>query len=269
MRLAIKTATHHRNVVRLRMEKDIYDNLRGVIGFPRVLTNMQSNSKLQKTWFGMTLLGMNLKQMQKLFAEHVVPVEIVCNIAAQVMYRLQALHGTGYLHCDLKPENLMIDEKRARTVKKGIVHSAADLGTIYLIDMGLAQRFRDARTHKHVPSSTPSRIRGTLLYTSLNSHQRLQLSRRDDLESLAYVLVFLAKGTLPWKLSPAESAKMGKKERYEAVKKLKQNIDLFTLCKGLPKVFRDFLSSARSMAFEREPDYAFWCNAFLGVCNKE
>jgi serine/threonine protein kinase len=95
---------------------------------------------------------------------------------------LEALHARSYIHHDIKPENFMVgfDDK------------------IYLIDFGLAQSFRDPTTHIHILPITGHSLVGTIHYTSINSHIGLQQSRRDDLESFAYTLVFLLNGKLPW-----------------------------------------------------------------------
>jgi serine/threonine protein kinase len=89
------------------------------------------------------------------------------------------------VHRDIKPENLMID--------------VDDLKTIYMIDFGLAKRFVDF-TNTHIKQVQKKGLVGTQRYASINSHDGLELGRRDDLISLAYVLIYFCKGRLPWQV---------------------------------------------------------------------
>ena len=95
---------------------------------------------------------------------------------------LQAVHGKFILHRDLKPENILFNPK-------------TNLFT--LIDFGLSKRYVDP-SGRHIPKSNQKCFRGTMRYCSLNMHNGIENSRRDDIESLAYVLIFLQKGSLPW-----------------------------------------------------------------------
>lgn len=95
---------------------------------------------------------------------------------------LEAVHAKFILHRDLKPENIMFNPQT---------------NTFSLIDFGLSKRFVD-KSGKHILRSTSKPFRGTLRYCSLNMHNGVENSRRDDIESLVYVLVFLQKGSLPW-----------------------------------------------------------------------
>jgi serine/threonine protein kinase len=99
--------------------------------------------------------------------------------------RIELLHRANLLHRDIKPDNFVIgrDDK-------------AD--EVFIIDFGLAKRYRDPRTHSHIPYRDDKNLTGTARYASINSHLGIESSRRDDLESLCYVLIYFAKGHLPW-----------------------------------------------------------------------
>ncbi len=73
-----------------------------------------------------------------------------------------------------------------------------DNPTIFLIDFGLAQLFRNPATYLHIPYSTDQLVIGTLSFTSINGQCGYAQSCRDDLESLTYTIICLARGNLPW-----------------------------------------------------------------------
>lgn len=97
---------------------------------------------------------------------------------------LELMHGKGFLHRDIKPENFVIGTE-------GNHHN------IYIIDFGLSKKYIDLN-NKHIPEDNNKGLVGTARYTSINSHKGVEQSRRDDLEALGYVLIYLAKGELPW-----------------------------------------------------------------------
>jgi serine/threonine protein kinase len=121
---------------------------------------------------------------------------------------------------------------------------------IYLIDFGLAQHFRDPRTQDHIPQTRGNELVGTIRYASINSHKGIQQSRRDDLESLAYTLLYLLHGKLPWQGLPLSK----NQDQRHAVLHIKQHI-----CKehtyALPSALATFFHYTRSLAFDEEPDY--------------
>ena len=120
--------------------------------------------------------------------------------------------------------------------------------TVFLIDFGLAQLFRNPTTCSHRPYTMGHSIIGTLPFTSINGQQGAAQSRRDDLESLAYTIIYLACGDLPWSYISA-------RRDHEAVLRKKQSITTEELCKGLPAPFYEFVTHIRSLGFDEKPDY--------------
>jgi serine/threonine protein kinase len=98
---------------------------------------------------------------------------------------VESLHTRHYIHHDIKPANFMIPVDNPSPVS-------------FLIDFGLAQLFHNPATYLHTPHSTNSLIVGTLPFTSINSQQGHTQSHHDDLESLAYTIIYSACGQLPW-----------------------------------------------------------------------
>ena len=121
----------------------------------------------------------------------------------------------------------------------------ADSMTAFLIDFGLAQQFRNPATYLHVSYSTNHPIVGTLPFTSINGQQGHAQSRRDDLESLAYTIIFSARGSLPW---------IDLSDR-EAVLQKKLSVAEEELCTGLPPPFLEFIGHVRALSFNQKPDY--------------
>ena len=126
---------------------------------------------------------------------------------------------------------------------------------VHLIDFGLSKEFRDAKTHRHfpmIPHNKPYGLVGTAIFTSINSHMGLELGRKDDLESLAYVLIYLLRGALPWQ---------GLSSSPEILER-KKCISASVLCHGLPIEFCMFFEYCRSLSFDHKPDYEHFINLF-------
>jgi len=122
----------------------------------------------------------------------------------------------------------------------------------YIIDFGLAKEFRDARTHVHIPFRQDyDFLTGTTPYASLNNHQGIEQSRRDDLESLAYIFIYFFCGSLPW-----QNAKASTDKQRDMI--LRKKLDsLPKLLRALPDEFSTFLNYTRALRFEDKPDYAY------------
>jgi hypothetical protein len=120
--------------------------------------------------------------------------------------------------------------------------------TIFLIDFNLAHLFRNPATYLHTPFTTDHPIVGTLPFISINGHQGNSQSRRDDLESLAYTIIYSALGDLPWTSNSTRIDKLLCK---------KTSVTAEELCKGLPAPFCKFVTYVRSLDFTEKPDYQY------------
>ena len=107
-------------------------------------------------------------------------------------------------------------------------------------------------------------ITGTTRYASVNAHKGMELSRRDDLESIGYVLLYFSKGSLPWQGLQARSDL----ERYKLITEKKFSISVERLCHGLPDEFKYYLNYCRGLNFEEEPDYEFLRGLFKQLASK-
>lgn len=156
--------------------------------------------------------------------------------------RLETLHKKGYVHRDIKPDNFVIGTGRSAS-------------TIHLIDFGVATPYADYVTGVHRPYSDGRELLGTVRYASINAHRGIVHTRRDDLVSLCYVLIYFARGSLPWQERQTRVTLLGKTAGQ--VVHLKQNTRPDRLCRGLPRALTLLLNHATGLGFEERPDYDY------------
>ena len=130
-------------------------------------------------------LGPNLIELFNYCNCHKFTISTVCLIALQMLNRIENLHKHHYIHRDIKPENFLIGTKDKSNI-------------VFLIDFGLSKRYKNPKNHQHIPYREGRSLTGTARYVSINTHLGIEQSRRDDLESIGYVLIFFLKGCLPW-----------------------------------------------------------------------
>ena len=171
----------------------------------------------------------------------------ICLIALQCIDRLQFIHSKGVIHRDIKPSNFLF----------GIQNP----NIIYLIDFGLAKKYKSSRTGKHVKFGYMPTINGSLDFMSINCTKKIVQSRRDDLESLGYVLIYLAKKNLPW--IKINDTKTDLKLKYKKIKELILSTTPEELCSGLPQQFTQYINYCRKLEFEEEPNYDYLKNLFV------
>ena len=151
----------------------------------------------------------------------------------------------------MKPENFLIGASKKQHL-------------IYIIDYGLAKRFRDPRSGDHIPFKDGKNLTGTARYASLNTHLGIEQSRRDDLESIGLLLMYFHKGALPWQGVHTHT----KKEKYKQIRAIKLNTTIEALCKGFPDEFATYLNYCRKLQFTENPDYQMLHGLFKGLFDK-
>ena len=155
-----------------------------------------------------------------------------------MIQRIEYVHSKGYIHRDIKPGNFVIG--KGPNSKK-----------LYLIDFGLSKKYIDKITNKHIPYKEGKGLTGTARYVSLFTHYGIEQSRRDDIEGIAYNLIYLVKGKLPWQGVKTKN----KKEKHKKIMESKLQISPEKLCEGLSGEFVSLLKYARELEFEEKPDY--------------
>ena len=124
---------------------------------------------------------------------------------------------------------------------------------VHLIDFGLSKQFRDPNTHVHIPFKKGLSFTGTTTFTSINSHLSFELERRDDLESLTYILFYFIWGFLPWQGLSVEG---------QNILESKQGITTLALFHGLLLELHMLFEHSRSLSFEEKPNYDHFCHLF-------
>ncbi|CAF0965669.1 unnamed protein product [Adineta ricciae] len=250
--VAIKLETNSNSLSQLTFEAKIYRLLQGIQGIPKIF------------WFGeendykclvMELLGPSLEDLFYL-CKRQFSLKTILMLADQMIVRIEYIHRKYYLHRDIKPDNFLI----------GIGN---DSTKIFLIDFGLAKKFYDYRLQKHILYREGKSLTGTPRYTSvciafeifeenvciweISTHLGIEQSRRDDMEALAYVLIYFNRGTLPWQGIKA----LNRQQKYEKICELKMSISILNLCTNLSPEFAMYLNYCRQLYYTDEPDYSY------------
>lgn len=123
--------------------------------------------------------------------------------------------------------------------------------TVHMIDFGLTRSVIDPKTNKHIPFIVGKNLIGTCRYVSINAHKGFELSRRDDLISVGYVIINIMKGSLPWQ----DIATSKPSARYSRVGLMKGQYSHEELCHGCPKQFKTYMDYVTNLAFEQQADF--------------
>ena len=224
---------------RLKNEYIIYKELEGIKRIPKVYTvNEQGNYNILIT----ELLGQSLKTLMKYVGEKF-SLATTLKIGVQVLDIIKEIHKKGIVLRYLKPGNMVIGEDKNKDF-------------IYLIDFEIAKKY--LINEEHIPYRNNIDVRGNRDYISINTHNGIEISRRDDIESLGYNLIYFMKGELPWR----------KERDSKSILEKKINTSLDELCKGLPEEFKVFIKYSRELEFEQEPDYNYLNKLLLTVAKK-
>ena len=221
--VAIKVEPIEKDMKLLKNESVIYQYLNNAQGVPFV------------KWFGkdeknyymvLNLLGESLQSIKN---NSTFSLSLVLQIGIQVVIILKTIHDKGLVHRDIKPDNFLLGLNNERK-------------RIYIIDFGLCKPY--ITNDEHNPIKKTNNLIGSLTYASINTHNCIELSRRDDMESLGYMLAFFYLGKLPW-----QEVKI---ENCDIIQNLKQNI---TSNDKLPQILVNYIKYVRSLEYEEKPNY--------------
>ncbi|KAG0740404.1 hypothetical protein G6F57_011075 [Rhizopus arrhizus] len=225
-------------------EENVYEVMKSTFGYPKVECH-----GFEKGYYYLVMELLDISLEKYLSKYKCLSLKTVLMLADQMLTRIEALHRKGYLHRDIKPENMAM----------GLGNNSLFL---HIYDFGLAKIFK--HNNVHIGITEIDHFVGTSRYSSLNAHKGIELSRRDDLESIAYSIIYLAKGKLPWQGLGIPDTD----EKYRQVYKLKrQSPD--KICEGLPAIFAAFLKYCRDLAFHDKPDYSYCHKLFAGLLKEK
>jgi serine/threonine protein kinase len=221
--VAIKVESIEKELKLLKNESVIYQYLNNIQGIPIV------------KWFGkdetnyymvLNLLGESLESIKNNLT---FSLTNVLQIGIQVIILLKTIHDKGLVHRDIKPDNFLLGLNSQRK-------------RIYIIDFGLCKSYMT--NDEHNPVKKTNNLIGSLTYASINTHNCIELSRRDDMESLGYMLIYFYLGKLPWQDLSSEN--------INVIQKLKQDI---TIHDKLPQILVNYIKYVRCLEYEEKPNY--------------
>ncbi|XP_044536813.1 casein kinase I-like [Gracilinanus agilis] len=242
--VAVKLESQSSKHPQLFFEVKLYKILQGGVGIAHM------------RWYGrekghnvlvMDLLGPSLEELFNVCSRKFT-LKTVLMLADQMISRVQYLHTKNFIHRDIKPDNFLIGTGR-------------HCNKLFIIDFGLAKKYRDSKTKEHIPYRKDKNLTGTARYASINAHLGIEQSRGDDMESLGYVLMYFNRTSLPWQGLKAAT----RKQKYEKIVEKKMSTSVDTLCKGYPHEFATYLTYCKGLHFEEAPDYLYLRQLFRSL----
>ena len=217
----------------LSKEAKLLMKVQGIEGIPQLFYYGQ---KFVYKVMVLELLGLDLMHFYKRFRHF--SLKTVSKIGFNMIRILNEIHNKGVVHRDLKPENITVGFEKNSNL-------------LYLIDFGISKEYLEGG--KHIPYQEGRPFIGTIRFASVAAHRGIELSRKDDLESLGYLLIFFLKGKLPWQFA----AKLTQTDRKKMVANLKEKIKVEELCQRLPQTFSVYLRYVKNLSFKEIPNYTY------------
>jgi serine/threonine protein kinase len=235
-KVAIKIEPIQSQLKMLKNESIIYQYLNNLKGIPNV------------KWFGkddnnyymvINLLGTSLQDLRN--TKGAFSLTLTLQIGIQVINLIKTIHEKGLVHRDIKPDNFLL----------GLNENNKQL---YIIDFGFCKSY--VNNNKHIIMKKTNSIIGSQTYASINSHRFNELTRRDDLESIGYMLIYLHLGKLEWQ----DTELLVFEEKNKFIINQKENI---SENKNIPDVLNNYLIYVKNLEFEETPNYFFILNEFM------
>ena len=178
-------------------------------------------------------------------------IKTTAMIGFQLIGVLHFIHDKNFIHRDVKPDNCVMGAEELNE-------------NLYLIDFGLAKKYRSSRTLKQYPMTRKKKLTGTARYASIHALEGFEQSRRDDMESVGYVMAYLLRGGLPW-----QGLKIKTKEnKYKNILEKKKEISSEELFKGFPVEFAEILDNVKKLDYLEEPEYEMLRNKLISLCKR-
>ena len=197
----------------------------------------------------MQLLDKSLEDLFNKYSKF--SIKTTSMLGYQMVCILQYIHDRHIIHRDIKPDNFVMGANKYND-------------RLYILDFGLAKKYRSSRTLIQYPYIKKKKLTGTARYASIHALEAYEQSRRDDLESVGYVLMYFLRGELPWQGLKVRS----KEDRYKRILEKKKEISSEDLCFGFPNEFFQFVDYTKNLKYEENPDYDMLKKLFLDVIRK-
>ena len=231
-KVAIKIESIKNETKMLKNESTVYQYLGSSQGIPTV------------KWFGkdrynyymvINLLGKSLEELK--LEKTKFSLKLTLQIGIQIIFLLKSIHRKGLIHRDIKPENFLLGLNSANK-------------QIYIIDFGFCKSYLNK--DQHIKFGKINNLIGSYNYASVNSHKHFELSRRDDLESLGYMLIYFYIGELEWRSSFNSS-------NENEIISLKESVQINS---KYPVVLLNYMKYVRNLEFEETPNYSIIIDSF-------
>ena len=198
----------------------------------------------------MELMGKSLEDIFNVRSKF--SVKTTAMLGYQMLNVLQFIHDRHIIHRDIKPDNFVMgcEEKNA---------------IVYLLDFGLAKKYRSSKTLIQYPYIKRKKLTGTARYASIHALEEMEQSRRDDLESAGYVMMYFLRGSLPWQGLRIKA----KEDRYKKILEKKKETTSEILCKNFPEEFKYYVEYTKNLGYTEDPDYDKLRNNFLYLVRKK
>ena len=237
--LAIKIQKDH-------LDKDTMENEMNVLSsFPKNLPFPNFYYREISDYGNLIVESLVGPTIQKLFefCDFSFDIVTVCNIGIDLLNCFEIIHGLGYVHNDLKSDNVAILFQDINKEKNGI--------SCTLIDFGKSKNFEVS--HKKKKNNKDKKIgNGNIKYSSYNALIGGKIGPRDDLESLCYFLLKYINNSLPWSNLDASDKKYYKQLVIDAKKNFDINIYCGSKYLELVEIFKDI----KSLESAEKPKYS-------------
>lgn len=202
----------------------------------------------------MQLLGPSIEKLFVSMNKHF-SLKTILMLADQMISCLEFLHKNNVIHQDIKTDNFAVSFNPQNPQSPNSPYQ-----TVFILDFGLSKRYINSNG-EHIPYTEGKSLIGTPRYASVNALQGHEQSRRDDMEALGYLLLYLLIGSLPWQGLAGKT----REEKVSQILEVKSHTNFEELCKGYPIEFYEYITKVRSLEFEEEPHYSEYRQLFRNL----
>lgn len=232
--VAIKVESIDNDMKLLKNESIIYQYLSNTYGIPSI----KWYGRDEKNYYMViNLLGKSLQEIKNKHTSFSLKTTI--QIGIRIISLLETIHEKGLLHRDVKPDNFLLELNNNKK--------------IYIIDFGFCRSFINHQTNKHISIKKTNSLIGTQTYASINAHDYTELSRRDDMESLFYMLIYFCCGTLEWQIINIETNNT--LDKNQLIKRMKIKM-IENPNENIPLILIKCIKMVRLLTFEEKPNYS-------------